>query len=291
MNHSHHAYTASQLRAHAHNHLAGDADSSMFYGDPVVINDADMTAGLQGDAAAKDIKAVAASKGAVTPAAAAKVAAFEKMSPTEQAGITKIFPLAATNAVVVIKPVTQPLLCSNLNLNLQRSLLDNPFSGTIVSKPVAAGQNFVDIDLDRASLGLGADEIITIPFVKIAITASNLNARPGGNYTLSFSGESVGGTAFPRNNESNAHSFRRVDATQAMTLVLVPFTVQSTRTVPVLLKAGDDIVGQTTTSYKATIHIEGLQETEVVTVTVLGYATSELEELSKLMSLPAGFVS
>jgi hypothetical protein len=212
--------------------------------------------------------------------AAAKLQAYEQMSSVERSSITKIPPLSSWNATLIVDPVLGKIISANLNYNLQKALIDFPFEGFVKTGQLLA-PGALTLELNSGDLPLGAG-YKSVPFFRFVISASPLNARPGGNYSISIKGTLQNGSVII----TPIYTIQRRSSTEPIVGVMVPFALISTRTLPVLPMFGTDGV----TPVKMEIIVDGMTTDEVLTVTIPGYATKEMREISEMYNLPAGLI-
>lgn len=254
---------------------------SMFFGDPIDIRPEDVSGALTDPSAAAEVAEDALINAHANDAeAAARLQAYDEMSTIERAAVTKVPPLAVWNAQVIVDPVLGRILASNLNYTLQKALIDYPFAGFVKTGQLAT-PGTLEVEITAADLASGAG-YKCVPFFRFVISASTLNARPGGNYSISVVAESDSGAAIA----TPVYSFQRRSATEAVVGVYVPFSVIATRALPVLPVFGTD--GTTPKTVK--IIVEGMTLDEMITITVPGYATSELREIAQMYNLPSGVI-
>lgn len=253
----------------------------MFYGDPIDVSPNLVADALNDPNLTEDVVADAiAASSTSDDDAAARLQAYDSMSVVEKASITKVPPLAVWNSSIVVDPVLGRILAANLNYTLQKALIDYPFSGFIKSGQLAAPGDLL-MELTSLDLAPGAG-YKTLPFFRFIISASTLNARPGGNYSISLEGFSDSGAAI----STPIYSFQRKLSNEALVGVFIPFSVIATRALPVLPIFGTD----GTLPKTITIRVSGMTEDEVLTVTVPGYATAEMREIATMYNLPAGII-
>jgi len=259
---------------------------SMFYGDPVEVSEEQVADTIANETTAEDARLEAAAEGAQNEEQAAeRVAQYEALSRTERSEVTILPPLSLTNAVIIVKPVVKGLSANNLNYLLQKAMVDYPALGkvkvaTAVDPTTDPGHYAVTFDAtDYAAEGLKA-----MPFFRFNLSASTLNARPGGNYNIwveltTENGESI---------TTEVYTFQRVVATEAVLGIMIPFRVIATRTLPALGIFGTSADGDSTPTF--TVHITGMDpnDNEVFSVTHPGYSTAETKIIAELFSLPAG---
>lgn len=257
---------------------------SMFYGDPVEMQEDQVADVLTQEAPASEVIEDAVAEAAPTEEQAAeRVVAYNNMSRTERSEVTVLPPLSLTNAVIIVKPVVKGLSANNLNYLLQKAMVDYPALGKVkVATPVDAetdpGHFVVEFDAsDYAGQGLKA-----MPFFRFNLSASTLNARPGGNYNIWVEGVTENGQAVV----TEPYTFQRIETTQAVLGVMIPFRIIATRTLPALGIFGAGVASSPT--FK--IHITGMDPNgaEVFSVTHPGYSTAETKIIAELFALPAG---
>lgn len=265
------------------------APRSIFYGDPVEVTSEDVASALNADAAPSEVVDAAVAGDRPIDEGAQRIAAYDALPPTDKAGVTVVSPLAVANASVIVKPVTRGLSSSNLNYLLQKALVDYPMIGFVkTAVGVEGGEtiiNFNGSDLRSASDPTAYPGFHTIPFLRFNISASTLNARPGGNYNIFMrfatpETPALRVTTLP-------YTVQRINSTEAIVGIFIPFDVIATRTLPAL-----GLFGQTTADDEVSCDfvVTGMQSEEILTATAPGYTTDELRVISELYSLPAGLV-
>lgn len=263
--------------------MTGDP-RSFFYGDPIVIEEGDVAEAIGKEAAPVDaVPAAIVNASPTDVAAATKVAAYEAMSPEERAMITQLPPLACWNAFTTINPQIGRVLATSLNYMLLKSLNDYPFAGQTFYGTYADGQSTVTITWQAGVL----DQFIAVPFFRFAIAASTLTARPGAQIQIDVIATDPQGNQINTVNSGYSYFLQRMNNTEAIIGVYIVNTVVATRTLPFLALAGGVNAQNVATM---TIVFTGVAEDEQVSVTVPGYATPELREISKMYALPAGDV-
>lgn len=260
--------------------------TSMFYGDPIEVNEEAAAEAIGHSAPAEEVVPAAIVEAAPNEVAAAqKIAAYEAMGPTEKAMVTQLPALACWNAFTTVNPLIGRILATSLNYMLLKSLNDYPFEGaTFMGENDGNGRSTVTID--GSSSGLG-NRVIAVPFFRFAIAASTLTARPGAQVTINVRATDPQGNEIDTSQSNYTYSFQRLNSTEAIIGVYIVNTVVATRTLPFLALAGQNSGG---TPYQLIITFEGIQDDEQVTVTIPGYATPELREISRMYALPAGDV-
>jgi len=266
----------------------GDAKRSIFYGDPVEISEEDAAKGLESSEAAQEVVDQAVVEDAPDAQAAERLAAYDSMSRTERSEVTVIPPLSVSNAAIIVKPVTKGISANNLNYLTQKALVDYPALGKVkVATQASAGSDHFVVEFGPEDYpGEGSGEyggFHAFPFFRFNLSASTLNARPGGNYSIYIVMKTQNGETIV----TQPYTFQRIDSTQAVMGIMVPFRTIATRTLPAL-----GIFGQSSSEDATTfqVHVTGMDTagSEVFTVTHPGYSTAETEIISKMFSLPAG---
>lgn len=282
--------TAAGMRAaRIANSVAASDPRSYFYGDPVDITPEDAAAAIQ--EGNTDLPAqVAASSSQSDAEAVEKAQAYAALSPEEKAQVTMVPALAVWNAQVITNPVVGQISASNLNYNLTKNLNEMPFAGRTFSattQKASAGDSYY-ADVELAITDATDTQLYGVPICTITIANSTLNTPVGGLVSLSYSGVDVSGNKWDTINDpaksQYVYTFQRLNSTEPVRAIFVPFQVVATRTLPFMP------VFQYSASAPKTIHIrlDGLTETDVVYVNVLGYASQELKEISTVYNLPAG---
>lgn len=253
----------------------------LFFGDPIELTSSDVSDALVDPNKVREVveNALVASKSSDLDAAT-RLQAYDSMSVVEKAAITKVPPLAVWNAQVIVDPVLGRILSSNLNYTLQKALIDLPFEGFVKTSQLSA-PGALECQLTAADLSVGAG-YKSLPFFRFVISASTLNARPGGNYSIRLEGVADSGALV----STPTYSFQRRNAVEAVVGVFIPFSVIATRALPVLPIFGTD----GTTPRVIKIIVDGMTLDEVLTVTVPGYATAEMREIATMYNLPAGVI-
>lgn len=279
----------------ARNRMAGDP-RSVFYGDPVEIDPEDAADAIGHEASAIDVPAQAIAADIPSEdAAAARVAAYQQLSDTERAQFTFLPPLATWNAFTIINPMLGRVSATSLNYMLLKSLNDYPFQGkTIAGDPVTDGSGHVTghtVTINATSLfGEGPKRMVALPFFRFAIASSTLNARPGAQVTIDIEAEDPQGAKIDTKETGYSYSFQRLNSTEAIVGIFIPTVVVATRTLPFLAIAGQTGPTESPILKEIVIYFDGTGEGEQVSVTVPGYATSELKEIGQMYSLPAALI-
>lgn len=266
---------------HRNPHLAGSP--SVFYGDPIEVGSEQVAPAIINPNEAANVVPAAVVATGDDVSAAKKLAAYDQMGINDRTTVTKLPPLATWNAAVIVNPNLGKISAANLNYFLTKSLVEYPFEGRVVygSTPQSGISQVV---LDKSVISkTGFPGFKSLPFFRFTISASNMNARPGGNYTVQLEGKDETGAVI----STNEYSFQRISATEAIFGVFIPFQVVSTRTLPALpifgaLSAEDAVT--------CTITFSGLSNEDVVTLTVPGYSTNEMREISQMYNLTAGMI-
>jgi len=265
--------------------------ASIFYGDPVEITPSDAADAIGHEADTVDVPATAiASSTADESEAARRVAAYESMTPQDKAQVTNVPPLATWNAFTVINPMLGNISSNSLNYLLLKALNDYAFQGATVMGEVMSGNTGHRVTIDYAALW-GSDtatHFAAVPFIRFAISASQLNARPGAQIKLTFEGVDAQGTSINTRALGYTHAFQRLGSTEAIIGVFIPNAVVATRSLPFLPIVGKN--SDDTGVKQLIITFEGTSPDEQVSVTIPGYATAELREISQMYSLPAGMI-
>ena len=218
--------------------------------------------------------------------AVARLEQYRGMSSQDRSAITVLPPLAVWNAMIIRNPLLGKINAFNLNYNLTKSLNEFPYAGAVftgVKDPSEEGKQIVTIEMDDQQPYYNS-----IPFFRFTISASQLNARPGGQITINIKNAyDAQGHSVDTSSESQQYTIQRISAVEAVVGVMIPYRTIATRTLPVLLVFGGN--DQAATPVRTvTIEFTGLDGSEVVNVTVPGYATTELREVSEMYNLPAG---
>lgn len=264
--------------------MHGSPRHSLFYGDPVEMKEEQVAEAVAQPETVQDTIDQAVVEPAQTEdVAAERLQAFDEMSRTERAEVTVLPPLSVTNGIIIVKPVVKGISASNLDYLLQRALVDYPALGKVkVAQAVDPSGDPGHYSVSFTAADYAASGLKAMPFFRFNLSASSLNARPGGNYSIWIEGTTENGESIT----TEVYTFQRVDATKAVLGIMIPFRVIATRTLPFLGMFGSD--GDVTRTF--TIHITGMDpnDNEVFSVTHPGYSTAETKVIAELFSLPAG---
>lgn len=271
----------------------GEGDPrSMFYGDPVEIDPEDAQDAIGHEVDAMDVPAQAIAADVPSePEAARRVQAYEQLSPTEKAVVTMLPALATWNAFTIVNPMLGKVSANSLNYMLLKALNEYPFQGCPVLGQYNAGIGGHTVTINATALGINPTEtkLIALPFFRFTISSSTLTSRPGAQITIDIQGRDDHGTIVNTASLGYTHTFQRLNSTEAIVGVFIPTQVVATRTLPFLPIAGQEYTEDSVViPHTVVITFKGTLEDEQVTVTVPGYATSELREISQMYSLPAG---
>lgn len=251
---------------------AGRPSSSIFAGDPMELDGSEVLKPGEDPVVAS----LAASPDVSVETAAQKVADLQSVPFSQQSEALLIPPLSVGNANIVVKPVVKGIPSPNLNYNLQKALLDMSYEGA----------NFEAADLTPGVVTLTPAMVESglrgVPFFQFVISSSQLNARAGGSYNIVVTGYTPDG----RKIITEPYTFTRLAANMPIVGWFVPFSMISSRTLPVLLVFGNDGTHDRT----ITITVEGITENsgDRLSVIIPGYATQLLREVSKRFRLNAG---
>lgn len=280
---------------------------SIFSGDPVEV---DESAGIALTNPAL-VDAVLPAAVASDEASTERTQEWTELSPLERQEATVLPALIVSNALMIISPNTRAIPADNVNYNFNRCLTDYASRGyslqmgTEVGTPgqVNSGEATVTFnDAILSELGLLPDDEVgrykTVPAFKFTLTASVLRTRPGGQYSLSVAGTTVGEINVDPTDK--IYTFQRIDYTTAVTGIYIPFIIIATRTVAALLKFGNP-TGATPSRLKSpsipfnsdedisfTVKATGLAEDETLIVEVPGYTTAMTSLFCSLYGLTAG---
>lgn len=258
--------------------------ASMFYGDPVEVKEEQVADTLAQEAAPEEaIQEAVASPAATEEEAVKRVEAYTQMSRTERAEVTVIPPLSITNGVIIVKPVVKGISASNLNYLLQKAMVDFPSLGLVkVAKAVDPTNDPGHFAVTFQASDYAEGGYKAMPFFRFNLSASTLNARPGGNYNIWVTATTENGQQLT----TEKYTFQRIDSVQAVLGIMIPFRVIATRTLPALGLFGTDGV----TPLTFTVHVTGMDPAgnEILSVTHPGYSTAETKVIAELFSLPAG---
>lgn len=277
--------------------LKGDP-RSVFYGDVTVqVDPEDASAAIGHESDASDVvKTAIVSDEPNELVAADKLAAYNAMTDTDRAARTLLPPLATWNAMVIVNPMLGKVLAKALDYMLLKCLNDYPYEGKPV--PAVVSGNVATVTIDYATISgsplVGAGRYIALPFFRFTIASSTLNAAPGSQISIDIQGTNAEGQTI-HTNPGMSYSFQRISNTEAVVGIYIPTTVVATRTLPFLPIAGSAAGERTEGSSDASdrtivITFTGVAETDQVTVTIPGYATAELKEISAMYNLPSGMI-
>jgi hypothetical protein len=211
------------------------------------------------------------------------------MSVQEKAERTQLPPLATWNAMVVVNPMLGKVLAKALDYSVLKSLNDFPYEGKVLTASISGTTGTVTID--RTALGLDYDVYVAIPFVRFTIAASTLNAAPGSQVTIDFEGEDYYGKKVntrAAGKPKYSYTFQRINNTEAVLGIFIPTQVISTRTLPFLPVVGEMTGG--VSIKQMVIRFDGISAQDQIYVTIPGYATAELKEISAMYNLPSGMI-
>lgn len=271
------------LRAFASQHPNLAGSPSVFYGDPIVVEPSHVAPAITDANEGTSVIPAAIVADKSDDEAARRLATYDQMSSSDKSLVTKLPPLATWNASVIVNPNLGKIQGSNLNYFLTKSLVEYPYAGKVVDGS-APQLGVSQITLNAATFSdLDHPGFKSLPFFRFTISSSALNARPGGNYSIQVTGEDEHGTVI----STDTYSFQRVSSTEAIFGVFIPFQVVATRTLPALPIFGSD---SDTNTKVCVITFSGLAADDYVNVTVPGYATNEMREISRMYNLPAGMI-
>jgi len=276
--------------------LKGDP-RSVFYGDVTVqIDPEDASAAIGHEEAPATVAESAIVNDEDNEAvAASKVAAYNALPVAERASRTLLPALATWNAMVIISPMLGKVLANALDYMVLKTLNDYPFEGKTFNGYYNANTQTSVVTIDSAAItgvaGGVAGKYIALPFFRFTIAASTLNAAPGSQITIDIKGTNAEGRVVDTAATGYSYSFQRINSTQAIVGIYIPTVVVTTRTLPFLPIAGDR-GGSSTPVDPKTIEISfrGVASSDQVTVTVPGYSTAELKEISAMYNLPSGMI-
>jgi hypothetical protein len=268
---------------------------SVFYGDATVtIDPEDAADAIRGDEAPQSaIENAIASDVASDAEAAERLAAYNSLSETERLRRTLLPPLAAWNAMVIVNPMLGKVLAKSLDYLLCKALTEFPFEGGVVSAAVVDDVATVTLDSNVpifAKLVAKGQGLIAIPFFRFTIAASTLNAAPGSQVSIDIQATDAEGNVVNTQNSGYTYAFQRINNTEAVLGVYIPTQVIATRTLPFLPVVGKRVAGDATPWTTMTIVFRGVQASDKVYVTLPGYTTAELREVSAMYNLPSGMI-
>lgn len=268
--------------------LAADP-RSYFYGDAVDV-DPQTAADAISEGNADVTTEIAADQASSDSDATARAAAFQALSPSQKAQLTLLPPLAVWNAQVIQNPVVGKLAASNLDYNLTKNLNEMPYAGKTFSattQQTAAGDSYY-ADVVISITDAKDTQTYGIPLMTFVISNSTLNAPVGGLVTLTYKGADVNGNAWDTITDASktqyAYTFQRLNSTDPVRGVFIPFQVVATRTLPFMPVFKYDASAPKTITFR----FSGLTATDTVYVNVLGYASQELKEIANVYNLPSG---
>lgn len=218
--------------------------------------------------------------------AANRLAAYNSLSLSDKASVTKIPALTTWNASITVNPNLGKISALNLDYLLNQCLVEFPYEGRTSGGAqgvnrvveVVLDSSFITTDVATPHPGFRA-----LPFFRFTIAASGLEAKLGNNYTITLSGVDKFGTPI----NTVPYTFQRNSAQEAVYGVFVPFRQVATRVLPAM-----PVFGSTSAedAKSCTIRFEGVGDNDLVFVTVPGYATNEMREISQMFGLPSGLV-
>lgn len=296
---------ANKIYSRARKAGAGSPHRSIFNGDPIEVDESAGVA-LTNPALVEAVLPAAAE--GTTPQLAAE---YTELSPLDKQEVTVLPALIVSNALMIISPNTRAIPADNVNYNFNRCLTDYASRGyslqmgTEASTPgqVNSGEatvTFNDTILNQLGL-LPPDEVgryKTVPAFKFTLTASVLRTRPGGQYSISVEGTTVGEINVDPTDK--IYTFQRIDYTTAVTGIYIPFIIIATRTVAALLKYGNPTGASADRPKSAAVAFDpdadisfivkatGLAEDETLIVEVPGYTTAMTSLFCTLYGLTAG---
>lgn len=266
---------------------------SVFYGDVTVsVDSADAADAIGQKDAAVDVVANAIANDEPDELVAAnKLAAYDAMSVSDRTSRTLLPALACWNAIVIINPQLGKVLATALDYMLLRTLNDFPYEGKTLFGVNDASAGTSTITINSQAIGVGTDgfahKYVALPFFRFTIAASTLNAAPGSQISIDIVAQNAEGRVIDTAKTGYTYAFQRISNTEAVVGVFIPTLVVSTRTLPFLPVAGD---AGAETAKTITITFRGIAAQDRVSVTIPGYATAELKEISAMYNLPAGMI-
>lgn len=300
---------ANKIYSRAHKIGAGSPRKrSIFSGDPIAVDESAGVALTNPSLIDSVLPAAVASTAETEPNIAQE---WTELSPLEKQEATVLPALIVSNALMIISPNTRAIPADNVNYNFNRCLTDYASRGYSLQKGTEVGTpglvnsgeatvTFNDKILSDLDM-LPADEVgryKTVPAFKFTLTASVLRTRPGGQYTISVAGTTVGEIEVDPTDK--LYTFQRIDYTTSVTGIYIPFIIIATRTVAALLKFGNP-TGASETRPKSpsipydadadvsfTVKATGLAEDETLIVEVPGYTTAMTSLFCSLYGLTAG---
>lgn len=283
--------------------LKGSGHHHVFKGDPVDVSET-AAAGLANEEMAEQAIPAAVVANRDLSTAQRRASAFEAMTPKEQNEVKVVPALVVANAAMTVTPVTRPMPASVVDYNFLRTLTDYANQGYVQQADATDGTATV-VFKDAEVTDLSLDDVgfwKTIPAFKFTITSSPLNSRPGAQFTLVVSMTSISGkvyTAAPGGNASGrGYTFARINYTQPVVGVYIPFDIKATRTVPVLAVWGsptatidsipsDENPYEDDAEFRVTI-TKGMTTEEVLIVESVGYSTACTSLICKLYGFDSG---
>jgi len=284
-------YRAARIKALAGRSLpqAGDP-RSMFYGDAVTIESEDAADAIRNSSEASDVAVNAIVAKAPDEAAAVdKVAAYQALTPAEKASVTQLPALACWNAMVIANPMLGKVKAENLNYMVTRCLNDYPYAGgnfKLAVDPSNPDQQTITLNYSTLGGSAASDNVgyVAVPFFRLTIAASTLNAAPGAQLRINIKAVNPEGAEVDTEALNTTFAVQRISNTDAIVAVYIPTTLVATRTLPFLAVFGSNGV----TAKALQITISGTVATDQIYVTIPGYSTPEMREICTMYNLPNG---
>jgi hypothetical protein len=217
-------------------------------------------------------------------AAASAMAAVQEQPVAVKVSMTKLAPFAVANATIATNPVASDLLASQVNRNLEDSLLSNPQEGFIKTVfGAGAGDTTLTVDGYEYGAAPGADtSLYSAALLRLNISTSSLNARQGAPIQIRLEFTTPAGQDLV----TGTYAILRASSDKPILGIFIPYTVIAGRVLPLLASYGKE--GATTRTLK--VIATGLSPDEQLSVTIPGYTTGEMRRIAEAYNLPAGLI-
>jgi hypothetical protein len=284
-------FRTARIKALAGRNLPTTGDArSMFYGDAVTVESEDAADAIRNPTEASDVAVNAiVAKAPDESTAVERVAQYQAMTPAEKASVTQLPALACWNAMVIANPMLGKVKAENLNYMVTRCLNDFPYAGgnfKLSVDPSHPDQQTITLDWSTLGGSQATDNVgyVAVPFFRLTVAASTLNAAPGAQLRINISAVNPEGATVNTETLNTTFALQRISNTDAIVAVYIPTTLVATRTLPFLAVFGSDGV----TAKALQITISGTVSTDQIYVTIPGYSTPEMREICTMYNLPNG---
>jgi hypothetical protein len=284
-------FRTARIKALAGRNLPAMGDArSMFYGDAVTVESEDAADAIRNPTEASDVAVNAiVAKAPDESTAVERVAQYQAMTPAEKASVTQLPALACWNAMVIANPMLGKVKAENLNYMVTRCLNDFPYAGgnfKLSVDPSHPDQQTITLDWSTLGGSQATDNVgyVAVPFFRLTVAASTLNAAPGAQLRIDISAMNPEGATVNTKTLNTTFALQRISNTDAIVAVYIPTTLVATRTLPFLAVFGSNGV----TAKALQITISGTVSTDQIYVTIPGYSTPEMREICTMYNLPNG---